>query len=160
MPKKPDLHLSTILKNKNHLLSYRAYHFLLTHQTHVLGLEFVAHFDVLSVGLQVTRLRDAELVDVNTKVQIDAKCVYVRLEYGDEILVELVVHRLHVRVFDGHAENVFVESARKVAVQEFVVKNGLSNDVADEAEVTQVVRVEVRRRIGHVGDAVARIYHE
>ena len=53
-----------------------------------------------------------------------------------------------------------VEGPGKVAVQELVVEDGLGNDVADELEVAQMVRVAVGRRIRHVGDPIARVDHE
>lgn len=42
----------------------------------------------------------------------------------DQALVESVILALHVGVFDLNAENVLVERAREVALEEFVVING------------------------------------
>jgi hypothetical protein len=105
-------------------------------------------------------LRDAKFVYVNAKVQVNAQLVYIGLKDGDEIFVKLVVHRLHISVLDGHAENVFVEGAREIAVQKFVIKYGLGYYVTNEFKVTQMIRIEVRRRIWHVSDTIARVYHE
>jgi len=51
---------------------------------------------------------------------------------------------------------VLVERARKVALEQLVVINGLGNDSANEFEVAQVIGIAMRRRINHVGDPIAR----
>ena len=53
-----------------------------------------------------------------------------------------------------------VEGAREIAVQEFIVEYSLGDDVANKPEVAQMVRVEVRRRVGHISDSIARVDHE
>ncbi len=99
-----------------HLLTYAADHLLLADQAHVLLLVLVGDMQVAAVGLQVATLHHAKLVDVDAEVELDAEALDVRLEDGDEVLVELVVHRLHVRVAHRHAEYVLVEGSCEVTV--------------------------------------------
>ena len=49
-----------------------------------------------------------------------------------------------------------VKGTCEVALQQLVVVDGLGDDAPDELEVTQVIRVAVRRRIDHVRDSIAR----
>ena len=57
---------------------------------------------------------------------------------------------------DRLPEDVLVERPREVAVQEFVVVDGLGNHPANETEVVQMVWVHVGAGIGTVGDSVSR----
>ena len=45
----------------------------------------------------------------------------------DTYLIESVVLALHVPVLDEHSENMFVERAREIALQQFVVVDGLGD---------------------------------
>jgi len=68
--------------------------------------------------------------------------------------VKRVVFALHVGVADAFAENVLVEGSGEVALEQFVVVDGLGDDATDKFEVTQVIRVAVRGRVDHISDAV------
>jgi hypothetical protein len=96
-------------------------HLELTHQLNVLQLVVLSHLDVSAVLLQFAHLGHAELLDLEAERQVIAECVDVILDEIDQALVECVVLALHVGVLDLDAENVLVESAREVALEEFVV---------------------------------------
>ena len=56
---------------------------------------------------------------------------------------------------DALPQDVLVEAAGEVALQEPVVVHGLGHHATHELEVAQVVGVAVRRGVDGVGDAVA-----
>ena len=70
-------------------------------------------------------------------------------------LIERVVFTFHVGVSHRFAQNVLVKRACKVALKQFVIIYGFSNDSSDEFEVAQVIGITVRRRIDHVRDTIA-----
>ena len=91
------------LQKRRYLLSDRADHFLLTHQSNVLVLVLVGYFKISPVRLEISRLRHAELVYVDSKIEINAQRVDIRLQNRDQVLVKLVIDRFHVGVLDWHA---------------------------------------------------------
>jgi hypothetical protein len=77
------------------------------------------------------------------------------MEKRFKYLIERVIFTFHVGIAYRFAQNVFVERASKVALEQLVIINGLGNDAADEFEVAQVIGIAMRRRIDHVGNAIA-----
>ena len=93
---------------------------------------------------------------ISAEGEIIAQVTDVILEQEDEALVEGVVFALHVGVAHRLAEDVFVEGAREVALEQLVVVDRLRQEAPDELEVAQVVRVAVRQRVDRVRHAIAR----
>ena len=90
-----------------------------------------------------------------TEGEVHVNLVQIVLQQEHHPLVEGVVLRLHVRVVDGLPEDVLVEGAREEAVQELVVVDGLGDNPAHKLEVVEMIRVDMRARIRHVGHAIA-----
>jgi hypothetical protein len=93
----------------------------LTHHLNVFQLVVFSHLDVSTVRNQLAYFSHAELLNFETERQVVAKSVHVVLDEIDQALIECVVLAFHVGVLDLDAENVLVESAREVALEEFVV---------------------------------------
>lgn len=145
---------------------------------------------VPSVRYQIAHLRHPELLHLQAERLLVAERRHMVLHEEDESLVELVVLGLHVLGVDLDAENVLVEGAREVALEQLIVvdrfgcwpqrkkkqkhklsdknskreenraKSSLTDHSTDELEVEQVIGVGVAGRIYHIRHAIAGRHRE
>ena len=56
---------------------------------------------------------------------------------------------------NGLSQDVLVERTREIALEQLVVVDRLGNDATDELEIAQVIRIAIRKPIGHVRHPIA-----
>lgn len=107
------------------LLLNRTAHLQLAHQVNVEQLVLLGHHHIAAVWYQVADLRHAELLHLQAERLVVAQRLDGVLHQEHQALVEVVVLRFHVLRVHLNAEDVFVEGAREVALQQLVVVDGL-----------------------------------
>jgi len=55
------------------------------------------------------------------------------------MVLQSIQVNLEANSLDRDTENVFVKGSCEIALQQFVVKDGLGDDAADKLEITQMV---------------------
>ncbi len=94
--------------------------------------------DVAKTYLQLSFLQCTKLIDFRAECELISKMFNRMIEQVEETFIVCIVLRLNIRECHRFVENVFIEGTRKIAVEQFVVVDGLRYDTTNKLQHTRV----------------------
>ena len=122
---------------------YGGCHFGIGAQLHVLLLVLFCYNDLLPVFDQGLVLDLSEVVKRIGEVQLQVVLNRLVLKYPFQGVEVLIIFLLHIEISDGQVQNMFVESRRKVGIQQVIIEQSLADNPPNKLEILQMLMIDI-----------------
>lgn len=89
----------------------------------------------------------SEVIPLDAEREIQAEIVDIVLQHLAQVLIILRVDRLDVVIGDGDAQDVLIERAREVSIEQLSVSDRLPDHAADKLEVRQMILDDDEKKV-------------